>query len=92
MFCQMTSLHRAAGRAILLLFWLHSVGKYWSGTSLDSLNMQMGVVSLVALTLTFFLSLPPVRMYIYEVFFVSHVLLIGCFLVAGWFHTNQLKA
>ncbi|KAH7104393.1 ferric reductase NAD binding domain-containing protein [Auriculariales sp. MPI-PUGE-AT-0066] len=88
---KMTSLHRAAGRSVVLMFWLHGAGKLYSGTPLTALSMQMGAASLGALTVTFFLSLGPIRRFFYEVFFVSHVLLISTFMITGWYHTAQVK-
>ena len=73
----MIFLHRAAGRNIFLLLWLHGAGKYYAGSRFTSLQMQLGAVGLSALTLTTLLSLKPIRALLYEFFLVSHIILVG---------------
>lgn len=73
----MVFLHRAAGRNMLLLLWLHAGGKYAAGSRFIALKTILGGVGLLALTLTFVLSLKPVRSYVYELFLVTHIVLVA---------------
>jgi hypothetical protein len=62
--CQLNFLHRAAGRACLILSWIHTIdrgmiiglkGKH----AITTWEMQMGVVALLAYSLLVALSLKP---------------------------------
>ncbi|KAH7105303.1 ferric reductase NAD binding domain-containing protein [Auriculariales sp. MPI-PUGE-AT-0066] len=85
-------LHRAAGRAMLILLWVHAGAKYVGGVKqFVDLPTQMAVVSLICFTLTFFLSLPWVRKYCYEFFIVTHCILICGYMVGGWIHAHHYE-
>ncbi|EJD48534.1 hypothetical protein AURDEDRAFT_112965 [Auricularia subglabra TFB-10046 SS5] len=82
--------HRAAGRNILLLLWIHGGAKWSAGVRFTTLPLKCGAVALGALTLSAFLSLRPIRKAIYEFFLASHILLIGTVLIAGSYHAQKL--
>ncbi|EJD48535.1 hypothetical protein AURDEDRAFT_162494 [Auricularia subglabra TFB-10046 SS5] len=87
---KMIFLHRAAGRCIFLLLWLHGAGYYYNGTRFTSPSMLLGAVGLSALTLTTILSIKPVRAMMYEFFLVSHIFLVAIFMVAGYYHAEKI--
>ena len=74
---QMYALHRAAGRVMLLGIWLHSVGKVLSGSNFEAMHAKAALVGLICFTLTFILSLGPIRKFWYEWFLASHCILIA---------------
>ncbi|KZW04467.1 hypothetical protein EXIGLDRAFT_828333 [Exidia glandulosa HHB12029] len=86
---KMAFLHRAAGRNMLLLLWIHAVGKWYTGTRFTALKAVLGGIALFALSVTFLLSLKPIRSFVYELFLVTHIVLIAIFMVCGWYHVEH---
>ncbi|CED82351.1 Ferric reductase, NADH/NADPH oxidase and related proteins [Phaffia rhodozyma] len=88
-------LHRASGRALLILSWTHVVSRGMiiglSGkTSLKLVKMRMGVVAFLAYNLLFLLSLKPfLRSMAYEVFLISHMVLALLLLVGCYMHWTE---
>ncbi|EJD53556.1 hypothetical protein AURDEDRAFT_156793 [Auricularia subglabra TFB-10046 SS5] len=86
-------LHRACARTIVLLFWIHAMGRYSQGLQmfggLETTWMKAGVMALTALTLTFFLSLRPVRNAAYEFFLITHIICIILFIAGGMIHRPE---
>ncbi|KZV94215.1 hypothetical protein EXIGLDRAFT_673197 [Exidia glandulosa HHB12029] len=86
---KMVFLHRAAGRNMLLLLWVHAGGKWYTGSRFTALKTTLGGIALLALSATFLLSLKPIRSYVYELFLVTHIVLIAVFMVCGWYHVQN---
>lgn len=88
-------LHRAAARSTLILIWAHVFGRWklglWGRFSLDELDMQFGVVSMVAFTLATLLSFRPIRNMAREAFLVIHIVLVAMYLIFGLFHAPKVK-
>ncbi|THH02456.1 hypothetical protein EW026_g465 [Hermanssonia centrifuga] len=86
-------LHRAAARTCLILLWIHAISRASSGLpeKFDFTHgwMRCGATGLSAFTLATILSLRPIRNAFFEFFLVSHIALIGIFLVAGYIHTRD---
>lgn len=86
-------LHRAAARTCLLFLWLHAVARASSGLpeqfEFTHGWMRWGAVGLAAFTLAAILSLRPIRNAFFEFFLISHIVLIGIFLIAGFLHTRH---
>ncbi|KAH7105459.1 ferric reductase NAD binding domain-containing protein [Auriculariales sp. MPI-PUGE-AT-0066] len=88
-------IHRAAGRLIVLLFWLHGMGRVANGLAfvkfLSTSWMKAGVLSLVALTLTFIVSLRPIRKRFFEFFLITHIVTMILFIAGGYVHRPEVK-
>ncbi|KAF9451639.1 hypothetical protein P691DRAFT_337963 [Macrolepiota fuliginosa MF-IS2] len=86
-------LHRAASRAVLVLLWIHGLTRLVSGLpeQFDFTHdwVLSGALGLGALTLAAILSLRPIRTAAFELFLVSHIVLILVFLIAGYYHARE---
>ncbi|EKM59392.1 uncharacterized protein PHACADRAFT_169942 [Phanerochaete carnosa HHB-10118-sp] len=86
-------LHRAAARTCLMLLWLHAIARASNGLpeQFDFTHgwMRWGATGLTAFTLAAILSLRPIRNAFFEFFLISHIVLIGIFLIAGFLHTRH---
>ncbi|OBZ76332.1 putative ferric reductase transmembrane component [Grifola frondosa] len=86
-------LHRAAARTCLILLWIHAICRASSGLpeQFDFSHgwMRWGVAGLAAFTLTTILSIRPVRNMFFEFFLLSHIALVGIFLVGGYLHARE---
>lgn len=86
-------LHRAAARTCLILLWMHAITRTVSGLSPQfdfSHNwVRSGAISLAAFSLGTVLALRPIRHFAFEFFLVCHIVLIGIFLICGYFHARE---
>ncbi|KZS97904.1 hypothetical protein SISNIDRAFT_423350 [Sistotremastrum niveocremeum HHB9708] len=87
-------LHRAAARACLILLWVHAMTRYHGGLpakwAVATTNwMQSGVLGLSAFTLAALLSVRPIRNRFFEFFLLSHVILVGLFILGGYIHARE---
>ncbi|GJE84448.1 ferric reductase family protein [Phanerochaete sordida] len=86
-------LHRAAARTCLMFLWLHAIARASAGLpeQFDFTHgwMRWGALGLTAFTLAAILSLRPIRNAFFEFFLISHIVLIGIFLIAGFLHTRH---
>ncbi|KAH9918057.1 iron reductase [Fomitopsis serialis] len=91
---QLNYVHRMTARVICALLWVHAGNK--ETILLRSLNwdrqpsyfIPAGLAAIIALTVLCILSIRPVRNNAYEFFFVTHFLMIGVFLIGGYFHAD----
>ncbi|KAI0693553.1 ferric reductase NAD binding domain-containing protein [Cytidiella melzeri] len=88
-------LHRAAARTCLLFLWIHAITRASEGLpekfDLTHGWMRCGATGLVAFTLATILSVRPIRNIAFEFFLISHIILIGIFLVCGYLHTREVE-
>ncbi|KZW04273.1 hypothetical protein EXIGLDRAFT_828184 [Exidia glandulosa HHB12029] len=88
-------IHRAAARAIVILFWVHAMGRYANGLAtfggLETTWMKAGVMALVALSLSAIVSLRPIRNAAFEFFLISHIITIILFIAGGMVHRPEVK-
>ncbi|KAJ2930191.1 hypothetical protein H1R20_g6887, partial [Candolleomyces eurysporus] len=86
-------LHRAAGRTMFLLLWIHTIGRAVTTlppkVSFDDYFMEAGIVGIGALTAGVFLSLNIFRQALFEFFFVTHFVLMLIFLIGGYIHLHE---
>ncbi|VDC02562.1 unnamed protein product [Peniophora sp. CBMAI 1063] len=86
-------LHRAAGRCIYVLVWIHFWGRWKIGFyGPDDIPhmpwQQVGAVSGAAYSLIIILSLRPFRRWSYEIFYFTHVVMVIVFIIASCIHTT----
>ncbi|KAI0082566.1 hypothetical protein K474DRAFT_1585791 [Panus rudis PR-1116 ss-1] len=88
-------LHRAAARTCLILLWMHAICRALGGLTghFDLANgwMRCGVVGLTAFTLATILSIRPIRNMFFEFFLITHIVLIGVFLITGYLHARRVR-
>ncbi|KII94680.1 hypothetical protein PLICRDRAFT_169410 [Plicaturopsis crispa FD-325 SS-3] len=86
-------LHRAAARTCLILLWMHAICRSVGGlpAHFDFTNgwMVWGATGLTAFSLATALSIRPVRQVAFEFFLVSHIILVGIFMVGGYLHARD---
>ncbi|EJF56585.1 hypothetical protein DICSQDRAFT_71178 [Dichomitus squalens LYAD-421 SS1] len=87
-------LHRAAARTCLILLWVHALSRAISGLppSHDFSHgwMRWGAVGLTAFTLLTVLSVRFIRNALFEFFLLSHIALVGIFIVGGYLHARAV--
>ncbi|CDO68687.1 hypothetical protein BN946_scf184652.g14 [Trametes cinnabarina] len=86
-------LHRAAARTCLILLWIHALSRAISGLS-DNFDfshgwMRWGATGLTAFTLATIFSVRFIRNAFFEFFLVSHIILVGIFLISGYLHARK---
>ncbi|KAI9056559.1 hypothetical protein FKP32DRAFT_1585671 [Trametes sanguinea] len=87
-------LHRAAARTCLILLWIHALSRAISGLS-DNFDfshgwMRWGATGLTAFTLATILSVRFIRNAFFEFFLVSHIILVGIFIISGYLHARHV--
>ncbi|OCH90700.1 hypothetical protein OBBRIDRAFT_582310 [Obba rivulosa] len=86
-------LHRAAARTCLIFLWIHAICRASAGLpeKFDFSNgwMRWGATGLTAFTLATIMSVRPVRNMFFEFFLVSHVFLVGVFMIGGYLHARE---
>ncbi|KAJ3554162.1 hypothetical protein NM688_g3250 [Phlebia brevispora] len=86
-------LHRAAARTCLILLWIHAICRAVGGLpeKFDFTHgwMRCGAAGLAAFTLATILSFRPIRNAFFEFFLLSHIVLVGIFLVGGYIHARD---
>ncbi|KAF6762356.1 hypothetical protein DFP72DRAFT_878622 [Ephemerocybe angulata] len=86
-------LHRAAGRTMFLMLWIHTIGRAVSGlppkVQYHDYFMQAGIIGLAALTAGVFLSVRIFRQALFEFFFVTHIAFMLMFLIGGYIHLHE---
>ncbi|KAG2138473.1 ferric reductase NAD binding domain-containing protein [Suillus clintonianus] len=89
-------IHRMMARTCFMLLWVHGAGQVVSNSSfrdsLDETWLRAGIIALIAFSILIIVSLRPVRTGAYELFFYTHFLGVGIFLVGGYFHTKPNHA
>ncbi|KAI0352818.1 hypothetical protein OH77DRAFT_738752 [Trametes cingulata] len=87
-------LHRATARTCLVLLWIHALSRAISGLpeKFDFTHgwMRWGAVGLAAFTLATILSVRFVRNAFFEFFLISHIVLVGIFIVGGYLHARAV--
>ncbi|KAI0036037.1 FAD-binding domain-containing protein [Vararia minispora EC-137] len=88
-------LHRAFGRCIYVLVWVHVFGRWRTNTFNPGPDyipaygwQQWGGVAGAAYTLAIILSFRPIRRWSYEIFYYTHFVLIIVLIVASCIHTT----
>jgi ferric-chelate reductase len=70
--------HRALGRTVFILIWMHSIGHILNGKAtihtFQRPFMLAGLISFVGMSAVVTLSIRPVRNALYEFFLISHIL------------------
>ncbi|KAH9850710.1 ferric reductase NAD binding domain-containing protein [Lenzites betulinus] len=88
-------LHRACARTCLILLWIHALCRAISGLSgrTDFTNgwMRWGAVGLAAFTLATIFSVRFIRNAFFEFFLISHIVLVGIFIVGGYLHAREVN-
>ncbi|KAI0774396.1 ferric reductase NAD binding domain-containing protein [Fomes fomentarius] len=88
-------LHRAAARTCLILLWTHALCRSISGLpqvfDFTHAWMRWGVVGLTAFTLATILSVRFIRNAFFEFFLLSHILLVGIFIIGGYLHAREVE-
>ncbi|KZO98048.1 hypothetical protein CALVIDRAFT_535651 [Calocera viscosa TUFC12733] len=86
-------LHRASGRATLVLSILHAHGRWQIGlagkNAVDTPRIIWGLVALSTFTLLTLISFRPLRNKAYELFVASHIMLVFVFVLAVSFHRSK---
>ncbi|RDX53967.1 hypothetical protein OH76DRAFT_1342942 [Lentinus brumalis] len=87
-------LHRAAARTCLILLWIHALSRAISGlserTDFSHGWMRWGATGLVAFTLATILGVRFIRNAFFEFFLLTHILLVGIFIIGGYIHAREL--
>ncbi|KAI0832548.1 hypothetical protein BC628DRAFT_1309259 [Trametes gibbosa] len=88
-------LHRASARTCLILLWLHALCRAISGLpeKFDFTHawMRWGAVGLAAFTLATIFSVRFIRNTFFEFFLISHIVLVGVFIVGGYLHAREVN-
>ncbi|KAI0720245.1 hypothetical protein C8T65DRAFT_692861 [Cerioporus squamosus] len=88
-------LHRAAARTCLILLWMHALSRAISGLSekfdFSHAWMRWGATGLVAFTLATILSARFIRNAFFEFFLLTHILLVGIFIIGGYLHAREVE-
>ncbi|KAI0650622.1 ferric reductase NAD binding domain-containing protein [Trametes meyenii] len=88
-------LHRATARTALVLLWVHALARAISGLpeKFDFTHgwMRWGVVGLAAFTLATILSVRFIRNAFFEFFLLSHIFLVGVFIIGGYLHAREVN-
>jgi len=83
-------IHRAAGRTLFIMIWIHVYGHIQLGltgySSIQAPFIRWGVMATISTTLIVILSIRPIRHYWFEFFLLSHIVLIVLTLVGIWMH------
>ncbi|EMD40636.1 hypothetical protein CERSUDRAFT_111219 [Gelatoporia subvermispora B] len=86
-------LHRAAARTCLIFLWIHAICRASAGLpeKFDFSNgwMRWGATGLTAFTLATIMSIRIVRNMFFEFFLVSHIFLVGIFMIGGYLHARE---
>ncbi|KZV61119.1 hypothetical protein PENSPDRAFT_619411 [Peniophora sp. CONT] len=84
-------MHRATARALLILAWFHTITYIKKGLYGDNAitepQIQWAIVALITLTLVCIVFVRPVRHRAYEVFIISHFLLVFFFILGAYMHS-----
>ncbi|KAI0775988.1 hypothetical protein BD413DRAFT_257872 [Trametes elegans] len=87
-------LHRASARTCLILLWIHALCRAISGLpeKFDFTHgwMRWGAVGLAAFTLATILSVRFIRNAFFEFFLISHIVLVGLFIIGGYLHAREV--
>ncbi|KAH9899749.1 ferric reductase NAD binding domain-containing protein [Cubamyces lactineus] len=87
-------LHRAAARTCLVLLWIHALCRAASGLTekfdFSHAWMRWGATGLTAFTLATILSVRFIRNAFFEFFLVSHIILVGIFIIGGYLHAREV--
>ncbi|KAI0638308.1 ferric reductase NAD binding domain-containing protein [Trametes polyzona] len=88
-------LHRATARTCLILLWIHALSRAISGLP-DKFDfthgwMRWGAVGLAAFTLATILSVRFIRNAFFEFFLLSHIVLVGIFIIGGYLHARAVN-
>ncbi|KAI9000892.1 hypothetical protein BD414DRAFT_15568 [Trametes punicea] len=87
-------LHRAAARTCLMLLWIHAVSRASSGLSekfdFSHAWMRWGATGLTSFTLATILSVRFIRNAFFEFFLVTHIILVGIFIISGYLHAREV--
>lgn len=86
-------LHRMAARVVFVLAWVHGGSKMQSGLAKDLGQTWLiwGILALSCLTLLCLISIRPVRVRAYEIFFFTHLVLVLLFLIGAYNHTKEFS-
>ncbi|EIW61249.1 uncharacterized protein TRAVEDRAFT_69649 [Trametes versicolor FP-101664 SS1] len=88
-------LHRATARTCLILLWIHALARSISGLpekfDLTHGWMRWGVIGLAAFTLATIFSVRFIRNAFFEFFLVSHIVLVGIFIIGGYLHAREVN-
>ncbi|KZV61117.1 hypothetical protein PENSPDRAFT_759620 [Peniophora sp. CONT] len=88
-------MHRTTARALLVLVWFHA--GTWIKIGLEGPNavtepqIQWALTATIALTLVCIVFVRPVRHRAYEVFIISHFLLVFFFILGAYMHASDHK-
>ncbi|KZT62870.1 hypothetical protein CALCODRAFT_445365 [Calocera cornea HHB12733] len=86
-------LHRASGRATLLLSIIHAYGRWQIGltghNAIDTPRIIWGLVALSTFTLLTLISFRPIRNKAYELFVASHIVLVFVYVLAVSYHRSK---
>ncbi|KAH9838053.1 iron reductase [Rhodofomes roseus] len=82
--------HRMTARVVCALLWVHSGNKLYdlNWARQPSYFIPAGLAAVISLTVLCILSIRPIRSNAYEFFFITHFLMIGVFLIGGYFHAD----
>ncbi|KAI5117834.1 hypothetical protein M0805_003311 [Coniferiporia weirii] len=90
---KLSILHRVAARTLLLLIWIHFWGRWklvFNGSdSIINGWLRSGIAGATSLTLAVLITNRKTRKHAYELFVVSHNILIFLFLLTVYFHVRN---
>ncbi|KAI5119309.1 hypothetical protein M0805_004553 [Coniferiporia weirii] len=90
---KLSILHRVSARTLLLLIWIHLWGRWERGLvgddSMANGWVRSGILAAACLTLAALITNRKTRKHAYELFMVSHNILIFIFLLAVYFHVRE---
>jgi len=83
-------IHRAAGRILTVLFWIHGMVRIRSGLTrfggFSAIWVRSGVMALAALTIFTLVGLRPIRKRFFEFFLITHIVTVILFIAGGYVH------
>ncbi|OJA09419.1 hypothetical protein AZE42_03069 [Rhizopogon vesiculosus] len=89
---KLNSIHRMMARACFALLLIHSVSEAYNyphfGSTLDGGWLRVGIAAMVAFSILIIVSLRPIRLEAYELFFYTHFFAVLIFLIGGYYHTS----
>ncbi|KZT06684.1 iron reductase [Laetiporus sulphureus 93-53] len=85
--------HRMTARVIFVMLWVHGANwvRYnpWAEYEDTPWFVPLGLTCIVAFTILCVMSLRPIRERAYELFFITHFLMVFIILLGGYFHANR---
>ncbi|KAF7296046.1 Ferric/cupric reductase transmembrane component 1 [Mycena kentingensis (nom. inval.)] len=93
-FDKLQHLHRATGRVIMVMFWVHGAGRVILPVSpgfLDGYWFSIGTAGTAAFTILAFISIRPIRVRTYEFFMYSHTALGVLGMAGSYIHCQEFE-